>query len=93
MSPEDRLKGVERLRANQTGAAQSTFKWYQVRELVCELKTWIFLLLAICLNTGASVTSAFGPLILQGLVGFDSYTTVLLNSELLLYYLEFHIHD
>lgn len=35
--------------------------------------------LALCVNMGASVVSVFGPLILQGLAGFDGYTTTLLN--------------
>ncbi|ORY88108.1 major facilitator superfamily transporter [Leucosporidium creatinivorum] len=80
LTPEDRLKGVERLRANNTGLDEDNkFKWRQAIELFCEPKTYLFLLMSVCVNMGASVVSVFAPLLLQGLAGFDAYTTSLLN--------------
>lgn len=43
LSPEDRRKGVERLRANNTGVVNTEFKWRQVVELFLEPKTWLFM--------------------------------------------------
>ncbi len=43
LTPEDRHKGVERLRANNTGtAATNTYKWYQVKEALLEIQTYVF---------------------------------------------------
>ncbi|KAF9016943.1 MFS general substrate transporter [Hymenopellis radicata] len=79
LTPEDRHKGVERLRANNTGtAATNTYKWYQVKEALLEIQTYLFFGMTLLLNVGASVTTVFGPLVLQGL-GYDKYRTSLLN--------------
>lgn len=69
---------VERLRANQTGTGSRDFKMKHVFEALLEPKTWLWIGMSMLLNIGASVTNTFGPLILSGL-GFDSYTTSLLN--------------
>ncbi|KAI5475597.1 hypothetical protein MNV49_001153 [Pseudohyphozyma bogoriensis] len=79
LNEEDRLKGVERLRANNTGIAGDKFKWSQIFELVLEPKTYLFAAITICLNVGANVSSTFGPLLLEDLVGFDAATSTLLN--------------
>ncbi|KAG7093428.1 hypothetical protein E1B28_007108 [Marasmius oreades] len=79
LSPEDRLKAVERLRANNTGnTATEKFKIRQAVEALLEIKTWLFIAMTFLLNVGASVTVTFGPVILNGL-GFDKFTTSLLN--------------
>jgi len=78
LSHEDRLKAVERLRANQTGKGTYEFKWNQVWESVLEPKTYLWFAMSLLLNVGASVSNTFGPLILGG-IGFSSYLTSLLN--------------
>ena len=78
LTPEDRLKAQERLRANQTGVGSNEFKWPQVREALIDPKSYLWVMMALLLNVGASVTNTFGPLILGGL-GFDKYITSLLN--------------
>ncbi|KAL0059067.1 hypothetical protein AAF712_014244 [Marasmius tenuissimus] len=79
LSPEDRVKAVERLRANNTGnSATDKYKWGQALEALLEIKTWLFLSMTLLLNVGASVTTVFGPIILSGL-GFDKFKTTLLN--------------
>ncbi|KAI8948722.1 MFS general substrate transporter [Xylaria longipes] len=78
LSEEDKLKAVERLRANQTGTGSREFKWGQVFEMFLEPKTYLWTALSLFINAGAGVTNTFGPLILNGL-GFDKYKTSLLN--------------
>ncbi|KAK7060749.1 hypothetical protein VNI00_000481 [Paramarasmius palmivorus] len=79
LTPEDRKKAVERLRANNTGdKATDTFKWAQALEALLEAKTWLFFAMTLLLNVGASVTNVFGPLVLAG-IGFDKFKTSLLN--------------
>jgi len=79
LSPEDRLKAVERLKANQQGITAAKFNWGHVREAFTESKLYIYLLATICINAGAATTSVFGPIILQSLVGFTADQAVLLN--------------
>ncbi|KAK1224660.1 hypothetical protein PQX77_012405 [Marasmius sp. AFHP31] len=79
LSPEDRVKAVERLRANNTGnSATDEYKWGQVLEALLEIKTWLFLSMTLLVNVGGSVATVFGPIILAGL-GFDKFKTSLLN--------------
>ncbi|KAJ5815772.1 hypothetical protein N7474_007549 [Penicillium riverlandense] len=75
---EEKSQARERLRANQTGTGNREFKARHVLEAGLELKTYLWIGMAMLLNIGASVTNTFGPLILDGL-GYDAYTTSLLN--------------
>lgn len=78
LTEHEKLQAIERLRANQTGAGSREFKWSQVLEAVLELKTWIYIGIAVCLNVTAAVSNTFGPIIVGGL-GFDPEITSLLN--------------
>jgi MFS family permease len=79
LTPQERLQGVERLRTNKAGDEKvHEFKWHQVREAVLDIKTWLWVVLAILPNLGSALPGVFGPLIIKGF-GFDKYTTLLLN--------------
>ncbi len=41
---------VERLRENQTGVENKHFKWYQVREVFTDIKTYLFFCLGVVGN-------------------------------------------
>jgi len=79
LSPEDRLKAVDRLKANQQGVISHEFKFKQVLSAWGELKYWLFMIMVVAVNAGASVSSVFGSIILQQLVGFSASQAVLLN--------------
>lgn len=79
LTAEERLQGVERLRSNNTGAGEEhEFKWHQVWEAVLDIKTWMWVVLALLPNLGSALPGVFGPLIIQGF-GFDRFQTLLLN--------------
>ena len=78
LTEHERLQGIERLRANNTGVGSREFKWDQVAEVFIDPKTYLWFSMALLLNVGAAVSNVFGPLILKGL-NFDKYTTSLLN--------------
>ncbi|KAK3688896.1 major facilitator superfamily domain-containing protein [Podospora appendiculata] len=79
LTPTERLQCIERLRANQSGSTtNTTISWHQVAELFLDVKTYLWVVMALANNLGAQVTNTFGPLILSGL-GFDKYKTTLLN--------------
>ncbi|ORY23616.1 major facilitator superfamily domain-containing protein [Naematelia encephala] len=74
----EKAMGIERLRANQTGTGSNEFKWTQVWEMAYDPKSYLWLVMALLLNIGASVTNAFGPTLIANF-GFDKYVTALLN--------------
>ncbi|KAK0670130.1 major facilitator superfamily domain-containing protein [Cercophora samala] len=80
LTEEQRIMALERVRGNQTGSSSTkeSWKWKQIQEVFLDIKTWLFLGMALGNNLGAQVTVTFGPLILSGL-GYDKYTTTLLN--------------
>ncbi|WWD02705.1 hypothetical protein V865_000746 [Kwoniella europaea PYCC6329] len=78
LSPEDKTKAIERLRANQTGTGTNEFKWAHIWELAYDPKTYLFGGLALCLNFGATVTTSFGPTLIKNM-GYDKFITALLN--------------
>ncbi|KAH7376769.1 major facilitator superfamily domain-containing protein [Plectosphaerella cucumerina] len=78
LTEEERLQGIERLRANQTGTGSREFKWKQALEAAIEPKSWLFIGMALCLNVTAAVVNTFGPIIVGGF-GFDKGVTSLLN--------------
>jgi len=55
LTPEDRLKAVDRIKANQQGIVSHKFNFKQVLEAWSEPKYWIFMLMIIAVNAGASV--------------------------------------
>lgn len=79
LNEEDRLKAVERLKANQQGIVSHKFNIKHVLEAFTEVKFYLFMLMSIATNVGASTSSVFGPIILQQLVGFTADRAVLLN--------------
>jgi len=73
------LKAVDRVKANQQGIVSHKFNWKHVVEAVTELKYWLYMIMVIAVNAGASVSSVFGSIILKNLAGFSSDEAVLLN--------------
>lgn len=79
LTEKERQQGIERLRTNNTGVEDfHEFKWSHVWEAALDLKTWLWLVLALLPNLGSALTSVFGPLIITGF-GFDKFQTLLLN--------------
>ncbi|KAL7410774.1 major facilitator superfamily domain-containing protein [Mrakia frigida] len=78
LTPEERLWAVERLRDNNQGSSSQKVNWSQVGEAMWSPVTWLFVALTFCVNTCASVSNTFGPLIISG-IGFTSRITILLN--------------
>ncbi|PFH61598.1 hypothetical protein XA68_16948 [Ophiocordyceps unilateralis] len=77
LDQDEKLQALERLRANQTGTGSRAFDLSQIVEAAREPKTYLWFAMTLLLNIGASVTNAFGPLILDGLVSDHSFTSLL----------------
>lgn len=78
LEDEDRLVSVERLRDNQQGVENSTWKWDQVKEALMDFKTWGWGFMMFSISVPSGGVSTFGPLIIKSF-GFDSFETILFN--------------
>ena len=47
LSKEDRVKAMARVEENMTGIKSNTFKWYQCREALCDVKAWFIVALVL----------------------------------------------
>ena len=76
-TPEKRI-AVERLKSNQTGIENKTFKSYQILEAAKDVKTYLLFLLGVVGNIPNGGISNFGTLIIKGF-GFSTLGTTLLQ--------------
>ncbi|KAJ9092845.1 hypothetical protein QFC19_008569 [Naganishia cerealis] len=74
----DRAIALERLRDNNTGTKNSTWKWSQVRECLTEFKTWGWAMMFLCCALPSGGFGAFGGIITKGF-GFDAFEAVLMQ--------------
>ncbi|KAK6608092.1 hypothetical protein H4I96_04327 [Botrytis cinerea] len=66
LSIDEKRMAVERLRENQTGVENKTFKWVQVKEWAGDYKTYLFFLIGLVANIPNGGISNFGTLIIKG---------------------------
>lgn len=78
LSQKERRQAVERLRDNQTGVENKHFKLYQVKELLLDVKTYLFFLIALVSSIPNGGISNFGTLIINGF-GYSTLVTTLLQ--------------
>jgi hypothetical protein len=76
-SEEDKKLMIERVRSNQTGLQNKSFRAYQIKEALLDPQSWCYFLIAICTTLPTSGLGAFSQLIIKG---FD-FTT--LQTQLL----------
>lgn len=50
LSDREKWVAIQRVRDNNTGVQDTTFKWYQVRELIMDPKTWMLVVFAAAQN-------------------------------------------
>ncbi|CAG9950661.1 unnamed protein product [Clonostachys rosea f. rosea IK726] len=78
LTKRERLQALERLRTNKTGIGSHEFKWNQAFEGICEIKSLLFVGMAVCINVTAAVANTFGPIVVEGF-GFSPEKASLLN--------------
>jgi len=78
LSLDQRRKAVERLRSNQTGVENKTFKKHHVWEAVADYKLYLFFFLGFVANVPNGGISNFGTLIIKGF-NFSTLNTTLLQ--------------
>ncbi|KZM19890.1 uncharacterized protein EKO05_0004313 [Ascochyta rabiei] len=66
-SEEDKKLMVERVRSNQTGLQNKTFRAYQLKEALTDPQTYCYMLIQICTTLPTSGLGAFYNIIIKGL--------------------------
>jgi MFS family permease len=75
---EERVLLMERVRGNNAGAENKTFKWYQVAEALKDYQMWGICVLSIVSCTGSGAVTVFAPIVFNGM-GFSVFESLLLN--------------
>ncbi|RDW82343.1 hypothetical protein BP6252_03455 [Coleophoma cylindrospora] len=78
LTEREKIIAVVRIASNETGLDTTTFKWYQVREAMTDVKVWMLILITFSNNVPNGGVSAFGPLIINGF-GYTKFESTLLN--------------
>ncbi|KAI6855152.1 MFS general substrate transporter [Hortaea werneckii] len=80
-SEEDKRKMIERVRSNETGLQNKTFRPEQVKEALLDIQTWCYCFIQICTTLPTSGLGAFANIIISGF-GFTVLQTQLLAMVL-----------
>lgn len=78
LDEDEKLVAIERMRANQQGIENDTWKWEHVKEAVIDFKTWGWAAMMFSISVPSGGISTFGPLIIKAF-GYDSFETILFN--------------
>ncbi|EUC35705.1 hypothetical protein COCCADRAFT_3117 [Bipolaris zeicola 26-R-13] len=78
LTPSEKIWAITRLRSNQTGIENTTFKPYQVLECFRDPQTWLLSLITIASNVPNGAVSSFQSTLIKSF-GFSSKTTALLQ--------------
>ncbi len=70
---------VKRLRANQQGVGNRTFKLYQFKEAFIDPRTWIMFVSAVSLNIPNGAISNFASILIHESMGYSTLKTLLMN--------------
>ena len=80
-SEEDKKLMIERIRSNQTGLQNRSFRAYQIKEAFLDPQSWCYFLIAICTTLPTSGLGAFSQIIIKGF-NFTTLQTQLLAMVL-----------
>jgi MFS family permease len=78
LSDAEKVCIIDRVRQNGTGIENKQTKWYQVKEVLTDYRTWLISLVVICTNVPNGAVSSFSSIIVSNF-GYDDYQTLLLN--------------
>lgn len=79
LNPQERKQVVLRIKSNQQGFGNRTFKWHQFKEALLDINTWIFFFFSVAFQIPNGALTNFGSILLSGVFGFSSRKTLLMN--------------
>lgn len=77
-SDREKFVCLERVKDNNTGMEDKTFKWYQVRECLMDPKTWLLAVFSLSVNVPNGGLVTFSAQIVTGM-GYSSLITTVLG--------------
>ncbi|OJD40372.1 allantoate permease [Diplodia corticola] len=78
MTDREKFICLQRIKDNNTGVESKEIKWYQIRECLCDPKTWLLFIFAIAQNIPNGGLVTFASIIVSGL-GYSTLVTTLLG--------------
>ncbi|KAK3667236.1 hypothetical protein LTR22_001752 [Elasticomyces elasticus] len=78
LSAAEKVAAIERVRANQTGIENKTWKWHQFRETMLDVKTLLIVITILAGNIPTGATGSFSSLLIKSF-GYTSKQAALLN--------------
>lgn len=79
LNGKERKQVVMRIKGNQQGFGNKTFMWYQFKEALLDINTWIFFFFSIAFQVPNGGMTNFGSLLTKGVFGFTTEKTLLMN--------------
>lgn len=70
LSPEQKIRAVERVKVNQSVIKSNEFRWDHFFEAMLDIKIWLIFLFLVCVTICNSSITAFSQIVLVGL-GFN----------------------
>lgn len=81
LTEEQRKQAIDRIRTNQTGTKNSTFKWDQAVEALTDIKVWLLVLYQLANSIPNGAITTFSSLVVSGL-GFGRLQVYLLQMPI-----------
>lgn len=78
LTQAEKRTAIERLRENQTGIENRTFKIDQFKETIFDIRTWMIVVIILAGNVPTGATGSFSSILIKGF-GYDSKQSALLN--------------
>lgn len=78
LTHKEKIAAVERVRENKQGFGNRKTKFYQVKEAIIDIRTWIYFACFILLNVTNGGITNFNAIIIQHM-GYDTETTLLMD--------------
>ncbi|CDO93775.1 unnamed protein product [Kluyveromyces dobzhanskii CBS 2104] len=81
LTEREKLVVLERIRGNNQGFGSKKFKWHQVKECVCDIRTWLYFFIGISVAIPNGGISSFGSIILKGF-GYSTEKSLLMKAPI-----------
>ena len=65
---DEKIVAIERLRSNQTGIENTTFKVGQMNEALKDIKTWIIVVIILAANVPTGISGSYSSTVIKGCV-------------------------
>ncbi|KZT57461.1 MFS general substrate transporter [Calocera cornea HHB12733] len=76
LSPREKAMAIERIRGNNQGVGNKHFKWYQFKEALTDIRTWLFVAYALIADIpNGGITNFFSIIITS--IGYTSQQSLL----------------